>query len=204
MKVLVNNHPLHLEGAPVEDYGLLLSIPNKINLSAIEKSDFDLAIDNGCYNGFKIKPFLRLLLKLKKRPFFVVAPYNMGDNDETLRLWDYWEPIINDLGFAAAFVLQDGITWAQVPKTNYLFVGGSTDFKMGKTAIGICQKAKAKGSYIHVGRVNSKKRMRRAFRELKADSIDGQHWSKFIRPSLETSDFSRWLESIKNQPPLFQ
>ena len=204
MKVLVNNHPSHLEGAPVDEFGLLLSIPNKINLSDVEKSHFDFAIDNGCFNDFKIKPFLRLLLKLKAKPLFVVAPDKISDKTKTLRLWDYWQPIINDLGFAAAFVLQDGITWSEVPETQHLFVGGSTDFKMGETAIAICRKAKAKGCYVHVGRVNSKKRMRRAFWEHNADSIDGQHWSKFIRPSLESSDFSRWLESIKNQPPLFQ
>lgn len=83
-------------------------------------------------------------------------------------------------GLPAAFVAQDGLRFDDVPWRYIacLFVGGSTEFKLGpiaREAIGIAQSG---GLLVHVGRVNSYRRLRR-FRELDVDSVDGSGFTRF-------------------------
>ena len=84
-------------------------------------------------------------------------------------------------GLPAALVLQDGIPgpeavpWDQIEA---VFVGGSTEFKLGELAREIVGEATARGKWIHVGRVNSLRRIAYA-KSIGANSIDGSSFSKF-------------------------
>jgi hypothetical protein len=105
---------------------------------------------------------------------FAVAPDVVGDAAATLERSRPWLAPIRALGYKVAFVAQDGIESTVVPWDEFdaLFIGGSTEFKLGAVAEAMIREAKARGKYVHVGRVNSKARFDR-FAELGADSVDG-------------------------------
>lgn len=105
---------------------------------------------------------------------FAVAPDVVGDAAATLERSRPWLARIRALGYRVAFVAQDGIEATEVPWDDFdaLFVGGSTEFKLGPIAAGVIREAKARGKWVHVGRVNSRKRFR-IFEALDVDSVDG-------------------------------
>jgi hypothetical protein len=105
---------------------------------------------------------------------FAVAPDVVGDAAATLERSRPWLGRMRELGYRVAFVAQDGIEATEVPWDEFdaLFIGGSTEFKLGPIAEAAIAEAKARGKYVHVGRVNSKRRFDR-FAELGVDSVDG-------------------------------
>lgn len=105
---------------------------------------------------------------------FAVAPDVVGDAVATLERSLPWLGRIRALGYRVAFVAQDGIEGTEVPWDQFdaLFIGGSTEFKLGPIAREVILEAKARGKWVHVGRVNSRKRFV-MFAELEVDSVDG-------------------------------
>ena len=105
---------------------------------------------------------------------FAVAPDVVGDAAATLERSRPWLAKIRELGYPVAFVAQDGIEETVVPWDEFdaLFVGGSTEFKLGAVAEAFIREAKLRGKYVHVGRVNSRKRLMQ-FAALDVDSVDG-------------------------------
>jgi len=140
------------------------------------------AVDNGAFAGFDEGGFTRLLAKLSGAPGcqWVVAPDVVADAAATLALFDVWEPRIRAAGYPVAFVLQDGQVPATIPWDLFecLFLGGSTEYKLGRSAEAIAREAKRRRKLLHVGRVNSIRRMAYAH-TLGADSIDGTAFSRF-------------------------
>lgn len=107
------------------------------------------------------------------RCMFAVAPDVVGDAAATLDLAE-WLQVIRELGYPAAYVAQDGQESLPVPwdDLDVLFIGGSTDWKLGAHARALVVEAKARGKWVHLGRVNSRKRMLYAS-AIGADSCDG-------------------------------
>jgi len=105
---------------------------------------------------------------------FAVAPDVVGDAVATMARSLPWLPKIRALGYPAAFVAQDGLEDMEVPWDEFdvLFIGGTTEWKMGTAARGLVDQAKARGKWVHMGRVNSEKRMRYAD-AIGCDSSDG-------------------------------
>lgn len=140
------------------------------------------AVDNDCFNGFNRRAWLRMLLSLTGLPgcLFVNAPDVVSDHDATLRLFDEWEPTIRMTGFPVAFVLQNGATIESVPwdRADAAFVGGCTDWKLGAEAEGIVREARRLGKHVHMGRVNTYRRIRYAS-SIGCDSVDGTKWARF-------------------------
>lgn len=104
---------------------------------------------------------------------FVVVPDVVGNACATLDRYRWYAWRIKSMGFPVAFVAQDGIEdmkWP--PEYDVLFIGGSTEWKMGEAAAWCIKKAQAAGKWVHVGRVNSQKRIRH-FQLLQVDSVDG-------------------------------
>jgi hypothetical protein len=132
------------------------------------------------FAGFDADAFLRMLAAIDGLPgcLFVTCPDVVGDADATLEQWRAWRPVL--AGFPVAFVLQDGITSADVPWAELaaVFVGGSTGFKLGDDAAALCREARARGAHVHMGRVNSHRRIAYA-RALGCDSIDGTKWARW-------------------------
>lgn len=123
-----------------------------------------------------------------RRPRFVTAPDAVevtangprGDWQGTLWLWRCWRPALLRRGLPAAIVAQDGARPDTIPwdEIDALFIGGSTRWKLSKTAARIARSAKLRGKWVHVGRVNSMGRLAR-IEAMDADSFDGGQFSMF-------------------------
>jgi len=140
------------------------------------------AMDNGAFSGFEVDTFVRMLRRFhgRKGCRFVACPDVVADAKATLDLWPFWSQLIRGVGFVPALVLQDGMLASEVPwkELGAVFVGGTDEWKFSQQARELCAYAKARGLWVHVGRVNSMQRIREA-RESGADSFDGGQYSMF-------------------------
>jgi hypothetical protein len=140
------------------------------------------AADNGCFTCLDREAFMRLLMRVRGKPnlLFVVAPDVVADAKATLKRFEIWEPAMHYLGLPVAFVGQDGQEDLPVPWGRFeaFFVGGSTEWKLGRAAVALVQEAKAREKWVHMGRVNSIKRITYAA-NIGCDSVDGWQWSAF-------------------------
>lgn len=133
------------------------------------------AIDNGAYSKFESKSFLSLLEREKHRKSlcrFVAVPDVPKSARRTLEVFEHWKLRLSD--WPLAFVCQDGqenlpIPWGDI---DAIFIGGSTDWKMGEHAAHCIKAGVTIGKWVHVGRVNTPGRLD-YFTKLGADSVDG-------------------------------
>jgi hypothetical protein len=111
---------------------------------------------------------------------FVTAPDVVGDWQRTRELWDAWQPELSAAWLPMAYVAQDGQPIDEVPWRSIaaLFIGGTTEFKLSAEAEALGRTAKRKGLWLHMGRVNSRKRFDYA-RATGCDSIDGSKFSRW-------------------------
>lgn len=135
------------------------------------------AADNGCFS--ETTPFDpdRWVAWLDRQPrdgcLFAVVPDVVGDHTATVDRWELYAMTVRELGFRPAFVLQDGCEPDLIPcDADCVFVGGSTEWKLGPTAARCVRYAKSEGMWVHMGRVNSLRRLRIAA-DLGCDSVDG-------------------------------
>jgi hypothetical protein len=107
---------------------------------------------------------------------FATAPDVVGDAAATLERSLPMLPLIRALGYPAALVAQDGLESLTVPWDEFdvLFIGGSTEWKLGRHARHLVREAKARGKHVHMGRVNSARRWRYA-EHIGCDSVDGTY-----------------------------
>ena len=141
------------------------------------------AADNDCWaHGLDIDAYDAMLSALAGIPgcLFVTVPDVVSDAAATARQWVRWQSAPRRRGLPLAFVAQDGcIEQHLVPyahEFDCLFIGGSTQFKHADSTRELVRAAKRAGKWIHVGRVNSERRIRWAA-GLGADSIDGSGWA---------------------------
>ena len=162
------------------------------------------AADNGAYSGFDPGAFRRMLHQLCGRPrcLFVTCPDVIADAEPTLALFEQWQPVLAFLRLPVAFVAQDGQEGREVPWDHFraLFLGGSTEWKLGRAAAGLAHEARRRGKWLHMGRVNTVRRMRYAH-ALGCDSVDGSQFSRF--PDTCLPRFLRLLHSLQQQPYLW-
>lgn len=165
------------------------------------------AMDNGAFSGFDVGAFVRMLERFATYAgcLFVTAPDVVGDAAATLELWPWWSTLIAGIGRRAAFVAQDGLVADRVPwerlsdGDGVLFIGGTTTFKDGPFVRTLCGMAKARGIWVHWGRVNTKRRYELALLA-GADSIDGTGFSMY--PDTNIPKVVEWDEQIERQPTL--
>lgn len=129
-------------------------------------------LDNGCFSQFRRKAWERLLNDAESnRPVFVCLPDIVGDAARTLDLFECFKH--KTAGLPRALVLQDGIGNHRIPFNDIqaVFIGGSDSFKNSGEAFAAAKAAKYLDKWVHVGRVNTVRRLS----EWKdyADSIDG-------------------------------
>ncbi len=193
-----------------------LVVPRQWN-AALDLHPGRWAMDNGAFSGFDEGAFVRMLERFSgldgrvrgngcdgSTPagcLFVTAPDVVADAASTLARWPFWSRLIRGLGFAPAFVAQDGLTPGRVPWDDLgaLFIGGSTRYKESAEARTLCGLAKARGLWVHWGRVNGKRRYELALKA-GADSIDGTGFSMFPDTNIPKAD--EWHEEIQQQPEL--
>jgi EAL domain-containing protein (putative c-di-GMP-specific phosphodiesterase class I) len=88
------------------------------------------------------------------------------------------------------------LPWTQF---DVLFVGGTTEWKLGLEARGLVAEAKRRGKHVHMGRVNSEKRLRYAA-AIGCDSADGTCLTR--GPDVNLPKVLAWLRAVNEQPPL--
>ena len=137
-----------------------------------------LAADNRAFVGFEADRFRAMLDKVAGLPLlFATAPDVVGDAAATDALWEEWAPVVLAAGLTPAYVAQDGYRGLP-PEAGALFVGGSTEFKLGPDGERAVRDAKRRGLWVHVGRVNTMRRLSYC-KVIGADSVDGTQWSRF-------------------------
>lgn len=139
------------------------------------------AMDNGAFSKFEAKGFLSMLAKHESRKDlcrFVAAPDVVGCARLTLDCFRYWQPRLAK--WPVAFVCQDGQEVLDIPWDNCaaVFIGGTTDFKLGKYAAAIVRASKVIGKWCHIGRINTPGRLD-YFEDLGADSCDGTGLARY-------------------------
>ena len=161
------------------------------------------AADNGCFASRWTEAVWFSWLRSKEDPgsaLFATVPDVVGDHSGTLERWWQWHAAVADLGYSPAFVLQDGLVPSEVPwdQMGALFVGGTTDFKLSEDSRLMVAEAKRRGKWVHMGRVNSRKRIRIAH-EWGCDSVDGTFLA--FAPDHNTHRLIRIMAEGTSVPP---
>jgi hypothetical protein len=160
------------------------------------------ALDNGAWGAFlrgqpwDAEAFERLVGELGTAADFVVVPDAVSDRAVTLERAHDWLPRL--AGLPRYLAVQDGMTWTDVdpfvPELAGIFLGGSTAWKL-ETLADWGGYAHARALRLHVGRVNSVRRIRRCG-DAGADSFDGSVVSRYAAVKLRLFDNEvrqKWL-----------
>lgn len=164
--------------------GWLKTPSNRNSIATIIESGVSWACDNDCYLRLKRQKYIAMLRQVaranRSRLLFVTAPDVVADAAATLARFRLWQPSLAYLKLPIALVAQDGqedlaVPWDQIV---CLFIGGSTAWKLGPHAERLIYEAHDRGKHVHVGRVNTLRRMW-WFSSLPVDSFDGTCFSKW-------------------------
>ena len=151
------------------------------------------AADNDCFQGLDPHAYYTMLDALKGAPgrcVFVTIPDVVEDARATAERFEVWWTATTRRGLPTALVAQDGLErlgrWLPMvwPRIDALFIGGSTEWKLGPHAEAFVREAKQRGKWVHMGRVNSARRIRYA-NSIGVDSIDGTSWVRWRNTYLD-------------------
>lgn len=164
--------------------GRLVSPSVGNSIDGVAASGRPWAADNEAFTSWDPDRFWAMLRKIaaadRSRLLWVVCPDVVGDAQETINRWVEWYPQLEYLGLPAAFVGQNGLgaCWDQIPWDQMAgaFLGGDDAWKLGEESEWFAREAKDRGLWVHMGRCNTRKRIRHAV-EIGCDSIDGRSFS---------------------------
>lgn len=136
---------------------------------------------------------------------FVVAPDVLADASATWTASERWFTRVREAGFPVALVAQDGAEahatmWDECDSYDALFIGGSTTWKLSEDARSCVHEADLLGKWVHMGRVNSRRRLRLAA-AWNVDSVDGTYLA--YGPAVNSRRLAHWLAEVGQQPTLF-
>ena len=171
------------------------------------------AIDNGAYGyylrkqPFNDKAFYKVLDEWSIGADWVAIPDKVGDWYTTLSNLNIWLPRLEGYGCALLVVVQDGceldnytelMSVLSDNRIAGIFVGGTTEWKLSNldTLSMLCHSV---DKTIHVGRVNSGKRIRLCH-SANVDSVDGSGMSRFRETTRIVCDT---IVELNNQMTLF-
>jgi hypothetical protein len=160
------------------------------------------AADNGCFSpSWKPDAWKTWIVQVDRRALFAAVPDTVGDWQETRYRWIEYSKIIKGLGLRAAYVIQDGqpSRWMPWDDLDAVFIGGSTEWKLSDESRTLVNEARDRGKWVHMGRVNSLRRMMIA-RDWGCDSSDGTYLA--FGPDVNTPKLVRSLDLLKTQVPL--
>lgn len=163
------------------------------------------AADNGCFSqpeAFDLDAYfvwLDALAPFAGACLFATAPDVVGDAKATLDRSIPALPRLREAGYPAALVGQDGLEHMEVPWDAFdaLFIGGSTNWKLSESAAALARHARSLGKWVHMGRVNSLKRLRIA-ESIGCDSVDGTYLK--FGPTINSERLGRWLLELAGKP----
>jgi len=164
---------------------------------------FPYAIDNGAWTAhqrgteFDSVLFVSLLDKLADRADWIVVPDIVGGGHKSWQFSRLWLPRVREYQRPTLIAVQDGLDGYDVGRflddTTGIFVGGTTEWKLA-TLPHWGRVAKDRGCHLHVGRVNSARRIAYCH-AVGADSFDGSSASRFAK-SLGRLDRARRQPSL--------
>jgi hypothetical protein len=163
------------------------------------------AADTGCflqpekYTDEGYLSWLESRNEYRSRCLFATAPDVVGDAVGTLEKSLPLLPKLRAAGYKAALVGQDGLEDLDIPWDSFdcLFIGGSTSWKLSEDAYQLAHAADMRGKWVHLGRVNSWRRLKAAAVS-GYDSADGTALA--FGPDLNLPKINGWLEVLGNQP----
>lgn len=134
---------------------------------------------------------------------FAVVPDVYRDARATREWFERYAGFVRSTGQPLAYVAQNGSDRYPPPWDDFdvLFVGGDNSFKLAESTWRMCEVARHEyGKWVHVGRVNSLRRLR-ACRVSSVNSADGTFLGggKHGGPNVNWPKLSRWLDQINNQ-----
>lgn len=192
---------LLLDAAPrYRNLGLLAQPGNRIDLLGDQVAAW--AVDNGCFAkgaSFDEAGYVAYLQRMSRAGtlLWATAPDVVGDYAATTRRSLPWLATIRQLGVPAAYVAQDGmetdlhnVDWTRM---DALFIGGSTEWKLGAGAARCAEAALDHGLHVHMGRVNSLRRLRYA-QSIGCDTADGTYVA--FGPSKNAPKVLEWLDTM--------
>ena len=159
------------------------------------------AADNGSFSSVtEFDPYAWVTWLESKDPdrcVFAAVPDVVGSHEATRERWDRYVGHVTSLGYPPAFVVQDGCAPDEIPADcESVFIGGSTDWKLGAEAAACAAWALRNGKWLHMGRVNSRKRVRYA-RELGCHSVDGTYLA--FGPDKNLPKLLSWMEENERE-----
>ncbi len=165
------------------------------------------AADNGCFakgDEFDAGAWLEWLASLRRYRgtcHFAVAPDVLGDWESTWARSAPYFSTIRQLGFKAALVAQDGMPLRLLDLGGYdaLFIGGTDAYKLSEPAYQAAEIAHRQGRWVHLGRVNSLRRLQAA-RVSCFDSADGTYVA--FGPDRNLPRVYDWLDAVNGQQTL--
>lgn len=181
-----------------------LVTPPRCNIPAGTTRPF--AADNGCYARGPLLPnttaYNHLQQVLRSHPGCLFLPANdvVGDWQSTITAFhEGGRDLVRSLNVPVAIVLQDGASETSVPwsQIDAVFIGGTTNWKLSAGPLIVA--AKRRGLWVHVGRVNSFKRILWAA-SLGVDSVDGTHLA--FGPKNRLVSLNRWMMLLTMQARL--
>lgn len=158
------------------------------------------ALDNGCFNSRWT--FDRWSLALDRHQdvpgcLWAVVPDVVGRADLTDEMWSMYWSAPKRRGYDLAYVAQNGCR--RIPLgARALFIGGSTGWKLSAVARRVVSEAHQRNMWVHMGRVNSLRRLRYAA-DIGCHSVDGTYLA--FGPDINLARLRSWLNP--DQPSLF-
>lgn len=164
--------------------------------------------DNGIYGGQypgddAYLEWLSARADAAHRCGFAVAPDVVADAAATLARSAPMLPAIRAAGYRVALAAQNGLERLSVPWDDFdvLFLGGDTRWKLSGHARRLAGQARACGKGVHMGRVNSLRRLRTAA-WIGCDSVDGTYLTK--GPDINLPRLLDYLRRVERQPALWE
>lgn len=144
------------------------------------------AADNDAYSAWDEGRYRKMLDALVDVPgcLFVTAPDVVGNAYATKELFYEWAALLQTRNLPIGFVAQDGAqsdsesNWIPWRMVSALFIGGTTEWKLGPEAAELVYEAQDRKKWVHMGRVNTWRRLEYA-KSIGVDSIDGTSLSMF-------------------------
>jgi hypothetical protein len=188
----------------------VMMTPNMGNVATLGHVAF-WAADNGCFTKGEAFDLLDYYLWLnERRPaslscLFATGPDVVGDAPATWCRSAETFDAIRTLGYRPALVGQDGledhsVSWDEHEAWDWLFLGGSTTWKLSEAARECTTRARSLGKSVHMGRVNSLKRLRIA-EEWGVTSADGTYVA--FAPDKNLPRLVEWLHRLDDELTLF-
>jgi len=180
--ILVGKSPTTLLKYPHRNIGRLIQPRDTSKISDTPRMGFLWAADNDAYSNFHEDRYVAMLEKCEGVAgcLYVTCPDVVGDAEATFDLYLKWAREILGRNLPLGYVAQDGASEGTIPWNGIsaLFIGGTTEFKLGQEASDLAREAKQRGTWVHMGRVNSVRRIEYAA-AIGCDSIDGTSFSMF-------------------------